>query len=110
MKHIKETSRSPWHTNQASDSREVAKKKKRKQNQSPVFETPVSVVFIERRGAETELLYTPCAHVPDITNQSLYLFLMSPYKYLRTVQNRSPTVTADRSELTCPYLLDRELV
>lgn len=70
----------------------------------------MSVVFIERRGAETKLLYTPCSHVPDITNQSLYLLLMSLYKYLRTVQNRSPTVMADRSELACPYWLDWELV
>lgn len=38
----------------------------------------VSDIIIERRGTETKLLYIPYAHVPDITNQSLYLFLMSP--------------------------------
>lgn len=42
----------------------------------------------------------------DITNQ----FLMSPYNDLRTVQNRSPTVMARRSELACRYWLDEELV
>lgn len=55
----------------------------------------VSVVFIEGRDAETKLLYNAYAHVADITNQSP----MRPYNDLRTVQNRSPTVMAHRSEL-----------
>lgn len=69
----------------------------------------VSVVFIERGAVEIELLCLPCAHVADITNQFLYLFLMSPYNDLRTVPNRNPAVVADRSELACHHWLAEEL-
>lgn len=62
----------------------------------------VSVVFIKRGITEIGLLYILYAHVSDITNQSLYLFL-------RTVQNRTSATMADRSELACDHWLDKEL-
>lgn len=59
----------------------------------------VSVVFIKRGIAKTELLYIPYTHMSGITNQSLYLFLISPSNELRTSLNRTPAIMADRSEL-----------
>lgn len=69
----------------------------------------VSVVFIKRGIAETGLTLIPYTHMSGITNQSLYLFLISPSNELRTSLNRTPAIMADRSELACHHWLDKEL-